>query len=409
MILSAHSSAHPLVLDGDFFGNPYPAYAAIREAGNKPVEVVLETGMAYLPPGLRAWLLTSYEDIELALGDPRFRKELDKAMAVFGHASQDAVLYDNMANNDPPNHTRLRKPLNGAFTARAASSRRDDVRAVAHRVLDELAGVTEFDLVEDFALPFSIEVICGLLGVPVADRHTFASWAQTITSAASKEDLRRDAGLMAAYLRDLMAAKRSSEDEDVLALLARHPGITEREGVSQAYALLVAGYETTANLIAAGLLALESEPGLRKRLWTDPALVPGAVQEMLRHQSPFNLSLYRYVSEDVEVGGTLIPAGSIVFLAFAAANRDEQRFGDPDAFDVDRPGGDHIAFGGGVHNCIGKHLAKVEAEVAFEALIERCPDLEIRTSRAELEWKPSPTFRGVRHLLVGPGPAEVAR
>ncbi|MFJ5987030.1 cytochrome P450 [Lentzea sp. NPDC092896] len=403
------SRTHPLVLDGEFFGNPYPVYAAIRKAGNRPVEVVLETGMAYLPPGLRAWLLTSYDDIEFALGDPRFRKELDRAMAVFGHAGQDSVLYDNMANNDPPEHTRLRKPLNGAFTARAATARREDVRAVAHRVLDRVAGQPEFDLVEDFALPFSIEVICGLLGVPVADRHTFSSWAQTITSAASRDALQRDAGLMAGYLRDLMAAKRNSGDEDVLALLAGHPGITEREAVSQAYALLVAGYETTANLLAAGLLALDADPAVRARLWADPALLPSAVQEMLRHQSPFNLSLYRYVSEDVEVGGTRIPAGSIVFLAFAAANRDDERFAAPDAFDLDRPGGDHIAFGGGVHNCIGKHLAKVEAEVAFEALIERCPALEIRTSRADLEWKPSPTFRGVRHLLVGPGPAEVTR
>ncbi|MER6566568.1 cytochrome P450 [Streptomyces sp. NPDC001093] len=394
----------------DFYRDPHAVYRAIKQRGNKPTEVVLETGMAYLPPNLRAWVVTSYEDVEFVLRDPRFRKSIDKAMPLFAASAQgggqeqdrSSLLYDNMANNDPPVHTALRKPLNSSFTARAVAPKRQAMRELAESVLDAVAGHESFDLVQDFAFPYSIGVICDTLGVPREDRETFHQWVQTITSDAEPEVLRRDAQRMVGYLRGLIAQRRETGTDDILTQLA--VSLSESQAVAQAYALLAAGYETSANLIVTGLLVLESEPDLKARVWGDRSLVPAAVEEMLRHQSPFNLSLYRYATESVEVGGVTIPAGSIVFLAFAAANRDGARFEDPDRFTVDTPRREHLAFGGGIHNCIGKHLARLEAEVAFDVLVRRCPELAVRTPPQHREWKASPTFRGLRSLVVAPGP-----
>lgn len=402
----------PVALDQDFYTDPHPAYRSIKRHGNKPTEIVLKTGMAYLPPGLRAWLVTSYEDVAFVLRDERFRKDITEAMPLFAANSgqqesegraRSSLLYDNMANNDPPKHTRLRKPLNANFTARAVSGRHQDILRAATEALDAVAGRETFDLVQDYAFPFSIAVICDTLGVPARDRRTFNSWVQTITGDADAQTLQRDAGLMAGYLRDLIDLKRESADEDVLAHLAR--SLEPAEAVAQAYALLAAGYETTANLIVTGLLTLEDNPEQKRRLWADPSLAPRAVEELLRHQSPFNLSLYRYTTDTVEVGGVKIPSGAVVFLSFAAANRDDSRFDDPDTFDIARSRRENLAFGGGIHNCIGKHLARLEAEIAFETLARRCPDLSVRTPRDRLDWKASPTFRGLRNLVVGPGPA----
>jgi cytochrome P450 len=410
--------ACPLSLGYDFYRDPQPVYRAIKKNGNKPTEILLETGMAYIPPHMKAWLVTSYEDVEFVLRDPRFRKSIDEAMPLFaantpggGQAqARSSLLYDNMANNDPPRHTALRKPLNGAFTSRAVAPKRKAMEEVAEATLDAVAGAPSFDLVQDFAFPYSISVICDTLGVPREDRRRFHSWVQTITGEAEAEVLRRDAARMAAYLSGLIRQKRAGGADDVLSLLAH--SLDEPQAVAQAYALLAAGYETTANLIVTGMLTLEANPEQKRRLWADPSLIPGAVEEMLRHQSPFNLSLYRYVTETAVVGGVEIPAGSIVFLAFAAANRDEARFADPDEFVIDEPRREHLAFGGGIHNCIGKHLARLEAEVAFGTLIRRCPGLTVLTPAQDRQWKASPTFRGLTNLLVGPGPlgapAEVA-
>ncbi|MFF1813201.1 cytochrome P450 [Streptomyces sp. NPDC058251] len=394
----------------DFYRDPHSVYRAIEQRGNKPTEVVLETGMAYLPPNLRAWMVTSYEDVEFVLRDARFRKSIDEAMPLFAASARDSgqeqdrssLLYDNMANNDPPIHTALRKPLNSAFTARAVAPKRQAMRELAESVLDAVAGQESFDLVQDFAFPYSIGVICDTLGVPREDRETFHQWVQTITSDAETEVLRRDAQRMVGYLRGLIAQRRETGTDDILTQLAL--SLSESQAVAQAYALLAAGYETSANLIVTGLLALESDPDQKARVWQDRSLVPTAVEEMLRHQSPFNLSLYRYATEAVDVGGVTIPAGSIVFLAFAAANRDDVRFEDPDRFTVDKPRREHLAFGGGIHNCIGKHLARLEAEVAFDVLVRRCPELSVRKTPQHMEWKASPTFRGLRSLVVAPGP-----
>ncbi|MFD5477721.1 cytochrome P450 [Streptomyces hawaiiensis] len=250
--------------------------------------------MAYIPPNLKAWLVTSYEDVEFVLRDPRFRKSIDEAMPLFaantpggGQAqARSSLLYDNMANNDPPTHTALRKPLNGAFTSRAIAPKRQVMEELAASALDAVAGNAAFDLVQDFAFPYSISVICDTLGVPQDDRRTFHDWVQTITGEAEPEVLRHDAGRMVAYLSGLIRQKRAGDAEDVLSLLARSldepqavaqayallaAGYHEPQAVAQAYALLAAGYETTANLIVTGLLTLEADPEQKKRLWaSDP-------------------------------------------------------------------------------------------------------------------------------------------
>lgn len=409
----AVATDQPIGLDSDFFADPYPTYRQIASRGGSPVRVVLRKGMAYLPDNLNAWLLTSYDDVQFALQDPRFQKNLPAALDLFTRTPtssatnkpRPSLLYDNMANNDPPEHTRLRKPLNSAFTSRAATAQQDRIRSTALATADRLGKATAFDLVTEFALPFSIAVICDLLGVPESDHRPFHDWATTITTAAEPAALTHAVAMMTEYLGDLIEHKKEEPAADVLSGLAQSADLDAASAVAQAYALLVAGYETTANLISTGFLALESDQQQKRALWSDPSAVPQAVQELLRHQSPFNLSLYRYVAEDVEVNGVVLPAGSIAFLGFAAANRDESRFPKSAELDLQRHPREHLAFGGGIHNCIGKHLAVVEAETAFEVLIERYPNLHIIADRAHLQWKVSPTFRGLKGLMVGTDPS----
>ncbi len=366
-----------------------------------------------LPPrGLPCHLVTGFAEARALLADPRLRKnsqgirELFEAklppearMTAFG---QD--LSQHMLNSDPPDHTRLRKLVNKAFTARTVARLRPRVEEITAELLDALAGQERADLVASFAAPLPITVICELLGVREEDRTEFSGWSKTLLSAARPEEMQAAAGSMFAYLTDLIAQKRAEPAEDLLSDLVHASddgdSLSEPELVSMAFLLLVAGHETTVNLIANAVLALLREPEQLARLRAEPALLPGAVEEFLRFDGPIHLATLRFTAEPVEVAGVTIPEGEFVLVSLLGANRDAERYPEPDKLDITRAAGGHLAFGHGIHYCVGAPLARLEAEIALGGLLARFPELALDAKADELVYRPSSLVHGLETLPV---------
>ena len=320
-----------------------------------------------------------------------------------------------MLNTDPPNHTRLRKLVTKAFTARRVAGLRPRVEAITASLLDAIearvavlkdaGGEDAIDLIEAFAFPLPVTVICELLGVPARDRAQFRQWSNAIVASEGEPGSFRTAGAaMYHYFTRLVAAKRAQPADDMVSALieARDSGdsLDERELIAMLFLLLVAGHETTTNLIASGALALLTNPAELARLRCDPSLLPGAVEELLRYTNPLNHATDRFTLEPVEIGGVTIPAREWVLCATSSANRDPHRFGDPDRLDVGRDAGGHVAFGHGIHYCLGAPLARLEGEVAFGALFGRFPGLSLAADPATLRWRPSSLIHGLEALPV---------
>jgi cytochrome P450 len=323
-----------------------------------------------------------------------------------------------MLNTDPPNHTRLRKLVSKAFTARRVAGLRPRVEAITASLLDAIearlaAGEETVDLIEAFAFPLPVTVICELLGVPPQDQAQFRQWSNAIVSSEGEPGSFRAAGeAMYHYFTKLVAAKRARPADDMVSALAvardasergdSGDSLDERELIAMLFLLLVAGHETTTNLIASGTLALLSSPAELERLRSDPSLLPGAVEELLRYANPLNHATDRFTLEPVEIGGVTIPAREWVLCATSSANRDPGRFGDPDRLDVGRDAGGHVAFGHGIHYCLGAPLARLEGEVAFGALLSRFPGLSLAADPSALRWRPSSLIHGLETLPVRP-------
>ena len=263
----------------------------------------------------------------------------------------------------------------------------------------------EVDLLASFAFPLPITVICELLGVPVADRDQFRAWSATIvTDTVAPEVFQDHATAMTGYFRRLMAARRREPADDLLSALisARDEGdrLSENELLSMAFLLLVAGHETTVNLIASGTLALLLNPGELARLRADPSLLGGAVEELLRYVNPVNNATFRFAGEPVEIGGVAIGPGEVVLVSLSGANRDPSRYADPDRLDLGRDSGGHVAFGHGIHYCLGAPLARLEAEIAFGALLDRFGEITLAVPPDELRWRPSTLIHGLETLPV---------
>ncbi|MGY1707532.1 cytochrome P450 [Geodermatophilus sp. SYSU D00697] len=380
--------------------DPFPALAALRESG--PVRRVDER------LGLPVWVVARYDDVLAALSDPRLSNDPHHATALTDLLDGD-FLSRSMIGTDPPEHTRLRRLVSKAFTARRVEGLRPRVQQITDTLLDRITPQGSAELIGAFALPLPITVIGELLGVPEADRERFRGWTDEMLERPFDPDT--DMALVTAareqmygYLADLVDAKRARPADDLLTDLVQATDEGERldrqELLSMTFLLLIAGYVTTVNLIGNGTLALLRSPDQLDRLRADPALVPQAVEEVLRFDGPVNPGLSRYTVEDVEIGGVRIPRGEMVLLAVAAADRDPDRFPSPDRFDVDAAGPGHLAFGHGVHYCLGAPLARLEGQVAFTALLERLPDLALAVPEDELRWSVSGVLRGVRALPV---------
>jgi cytochrome P450 len=310
-----------------------------------------------------------------------------------------------MLFSDPPDHTRLRKLVTKAFTARTVEGLRPRIEQAAAGLLDAMPAGSTTDLISAYALPLPITVICDLLGVPEEDRDRFRAWTLSFVAVVPPEVLAEDARQLAAFLAALIEDKRAHPGEDLLSRLVQVSDdgdhLSAGELLSMSFLLLVAGFETTVNLIGNGVLSLLRHPGQLALLQSDPALLPGAVEEFLRYESPLHIATYRFTAEPVRVGGVEIPAGQFVRISVLGANRDERQFADPDRLDITRPPGGHLAFGHGIHHCLGAPLARLEGQIAIGALLRRFPGLALAAEPGEdLRWRDSTLMHGLHELPV---------
>ncbi|MEU8471330.1 cytochrome P450 [Streptomyces sp. NPDC029006] len=384
-------------LGEEFVRDPFPVYAALRARG--PVHRVR------VPEGHEAWLVVGYEVARAALADPRLAKSWERASPTLSLVRPAAG--PNMLNSDPPDHGRLRKLVAREFTPRRVGQLAPRVEEITETLLDAMLARPDgrADLVEALSVPLSMAVICELLGVPALDRAAFRTWSTDLFSHPDPAARSTAGRQLSDYLARLLDDKRRAPDGGLMSALIRAVDDGDRLGpeelIGTAWLLLVAGYETTANLISSGVLALLTHPAQLASLRADMTLIDGAVEEMLRYDGPVEAATYRFTTEPVDIGGTVIPGGGeLVLVVVADADRDPERFPDPDRFDIRRPAQGHLAFGHGIHYCLGAPLARAEARIAVRALLRRCPGLALDTRPEAVRWRLGMLVHGPRQLPV---------
>lgn len=361
------------------------------------------------PDGHEGWLVTGYDAVRRLMADTRFSSRQDIGILHVPYETPGMPAPTEPSPQipgvfiamDPPDHTRLRRRLTGAFTVKRMKQLEEHISDIAERQLDELARLAPpVDLVKEFALPVPSLVICALLGVPYADRETFqVNSAKFLEKDVSLEEKMAAYTGLTTYLAELVTRKRAAPGEDILSDLARQDDLTIEELTGAAFLLLLAGHETTANMLALGTFALLEHPEQLAELRADPDLMPGAVEELLRYLSIADI-FYRYATEDIELGGEIINKGSTVVVSLLAANHDPQRFDNPDTLDIHRTARGHLSFGHGIHQCLGQQLARIEMRAGFEGLLRRFPTLELAIPAAEVKLKTDMNIYGVHALPV---------
>ncbi|MFF4298265.1 cytochrome P450 [Streptomyces vinaceus] len=396
-----------------FLSDPYPTLARMRESA--PVSVLHSDG------GLRLWIIPRYADVRAALIDPRFAQDVRRAQALADSRVEGVNLgteITHMLSSDPPDHTRLRRVVQAAFSRKRVEAMRPMVERITLELLDGLdaaaaphttrttTATATVDLVRDFAFPLPILVVCELLGFPPEDRDLYRKWSTTIvTQEGDHAEVRRAVQEMGSYVLDIAdrRIRRNDRPADLLTELleARERGeLTDDEIVGMVALLLIGGHETTVNLLSTSCLALMRDPGQAAWLRADPTRMPGAVEEFLRYDSPICMATTRFTTEPVNVGGVEIPQDEFVLLSLGAANRDPARFQDPDRLVLDRRDAGHLAFGGGIHRCLGALLGKLETEIALTALLARFPGTTLACQERELRWRNTMMLRGLEALPV---------
>lgn len=326
-----------------------------------------------------------------------------------------------MLSKDPPDHTRLRRLVSKAFTPRFIEGLRPRIQEIANELLDKVekgsrpegepSGQRRMDLIEDYAFPLPITVISEMLGVPKEDRQKFRQWSNTAVSSdmsvENAETLRSEMRAFTEYLSNLFEDKRAYPADDLTSSLIRAEEegdkLGEEELLAMVFLLLVAGHETTVNLIGNGALALLTHPDQLQKLKDDPSLMKSAVEEMLRFDGPVQVSTDRFAAENVEFRGASISRGDIVLAVLGSADRDESRFTNPQTLDIEREDNRHLAFGKGIHHCLGAPLARLEGEIGFSTLLARVPDLRLDATLEDLDWRPGLLIRGLQRLPVAFG------
>lgn len=400
-----------------FKADSYPFYARLRDEA--PV------WRTTLRDGRTAWLVTRYEDVVEVLKDGIFAKDRLNAMDREQQAKTPWMpgflrpLERNMLDLDEPDHARLRSLVSKGFTPRLIERLRPRVEVLCEEHLDAMGSKRErrgeVELVADYALPLPATVIAELLGVPAEDHHRFHRWSNKLVSVSSGTDMlwAVPAALsFMRYLRKMIEQRRVDPQDDLITALIQVEEAGEKLGedelLAMAFLLLVAGHETTVNLISSGTLALLEHPEQMERLKGDPSLAKPAVEELLRYTSPVEMATERYAREDVEIAGTTIPRGELVLAVLGSANRDERHFADPDALDLARDPNRHLAFGrGGVHHCLGAPLARMEGQIAIDAFLRRFPKAYLAVRPESLRWRRGLFLRGLedqRQLLQATGP-----
>jgi cytochrome P450 len=400
----AAADGGPKLFGPEMLADPYPVYHRLRATQDVCWVAALD-----------AWVVTSYEAVAAALRNPQLSSDrFDRIRQRLAARGLNIAVDDrvkSMIHRDPPDHTRLRGLVNKAFTPRAVEALEGRIREIINELLDAVQPRGRMDVIQDVAYPLPVTVIAELLDIPAADRDRFKRWSDEISvviggdaAALPVPVLQRvlaARGELVDYFRAIVAQRRQQPGDDLLTALiqAEENGgrLTEDELYNMAVLLLIAGNETTTNLIGNGLLALLRHPEQQRRLMDDAALVPSAVEEMLRYDSPVQLTT-RLAKVDLEMHGTRVAQGQWVYLLLGAANRDPAQFAEPDCFDVGRADNKHVAFGAGPHFCVGAPLARLEAQLVLHALRQRLPGL--RLAAEPVEYRNNFNLRGLKALPV---------
>jgi cytochrome P450 len=402
------------LFSGELTANPFPLLAQMRSIGAL-VPLPLPMGGA----GHQTWMITRMEEAVRVLKDHAhftvnptsigvenpFRTNIADATS-----DQSAFLFrDSMISVDEPDHRRLRRLVSQAFTPRYIESLRPHIQHIADELLDAVQDQGQMDLVQDFAYPLPINVISDMLGVPQADRPQIRVWSEALATgmgALGRRDERTLAHMraFASYAMQLVAEKRQHPADDMTSQLVQleeeGDHLSEAEMLSMITLLIFAGHETTSNLIGIGTLTLLDHPDQLEQLKADLSLVPSAVEELLRFNGPVFMGAPRFATEDLELAGQPIKKGDVLMIALSSANRDEALFTQPDELDIARTLNRHIAFGQGIHICLGAPLARLEGEIAFTTLLRRMPNLCLSVPRESITWRGSLNLRGVTALPV---------
>jgi cytochrome P450 len=386
-----------MLLDDEYIQDPYPRLAAWRASPEIPV--------VRLRYGISALLVSRFDDARRVLRSPDVSKDVRRALRLRGR--DDEVLSEHMLNADPPDHGRLRRLAAPAVARGGPGAWTPVIERIVDRLVDRISDrIAErgrADLVTDLAIPLPILLICRMLGVPESDQDLVLGLSRELVEQAGPDQVNRATAALRAYLADLLDTKARRPGDDGLSLLAAHAAggrMTGTEALSTAFLLLFAGHETTTNLIGNGALALLTHPDQRDRLRADPQLLPTAVEELLRYDSPVSHATIRYTTAEVGLGAARLPRGRFVLVSLAGANRDERRFARADRLDITRPPRRHLAFGDGPHTCLGAPLARLQGYVVFGALAHRLPGLSLAADPAALRRRDSTLVRGLTSLPV---------
>jgi cytochrome P450 len=401
------------VFSGPLLENPYPFYAGLR--ASSPVFTIPIPADV----GAGVHLLTRWSDVHDALRDPRLSADRTQSDAIARNRAvlprqlvgEEGALRRSMLTLDAPDHTRVRSLVNKAFTPRHVAELRPRIEAIAKSLVAEAAAAGRFDVIGDLGAPLPAIVIAELLGVPAEDHPKFRRWATDIVSAPTAvasglqvEAAQRATDALSDYLRAVIAERRKSPRNDLISALVAaqedRDALSDAELLATSLLLLLAGHETTTNLIGNGTLALLQHPDELARVRAHPELLKTAIEEMLRFDSPVQATA-RAAMEDVEFGGKRLAKGSLVIAGIGAANRDPEVFPDPDRFDAGRRDNRHLSFGFGAHFCLGAPLARLEGEIAFTALLEAFPKLAL--AGTPITHRPNPILRGLTRLDVTAG------
>ncbi len=380
-------------------GDPWAEFRALLR--NRPVAKV------EMPDGSIGWLVSGYNEVRQMLADQRFSRA--RAVAP-GRALQGTEVFAAGSINglDPPEHTRIRRLVASAFTARRVEAMRPRVAGIVDELIDGLLGQAQpADFVAGFSLPLPVQVICEMLGIPAEDMEQFHAWSDTIMGDWQQDSDEIMTALvdLYGYFGRLIEVKRARPADDLMtALIAARDEtgrLSEEELTTLGCTLLIGGHETTANQINLSLLLLLDNPSELEKLRADLELIPGAAEELMRYvRLGGGLPPARMTTEDVELGGVTIPAGEVVLPLFATANRDPSVFSDPDRFDVSRVPTTHLTFGAGVHHCLGAQLARMELQEALRGLLRRVPGIRLAVPAAELQFKPGMALHSLRQLPI---------
>lgn len=393
------------VTDATFKADPFPFYAQLRDQA--PVFPVK------LPTRQCAWLITRYDDVLNALKDERLAKDPRRAMTpeqlkkLPWVPSMFKPLERNMLDLDSPDHTRLRALVHKAFTPRLIEQMRDQIQALTDELLDKAEQNGGMDLIADFALPLPLTMIGRILGVPAQDNPKFHRWTKTLISGGASRNLfvlipsvMRFMG----YMKKLIKERRANPTDDLItALVQAKDGsdqLSEDEILAMVFLLLIAGHETTVNLIGSGSLALLEHPDQLALLRNEPSLIKTAIEELVRFVCPVEMATERYTREALTIAETTIPRGELVMAVIGSANRDPNYFDNPDELDITRTNNRHLAFGHGPHYCLGASLARLEGQIAINTLVQRMPNLRLNIAQDQIRWRGTFVLRGLEALPV---------